>query len=88
MMLRFYAKGPVRRFECRLDHQAFRPCRSPKRYAAIGRGLHSIAVRAVGRTGLRGPVASERFHVGRICKGGTCLGGAGVMPPGPGWKFG
>ena len=88
MTLRFYAHGPVRRFECRLDHKAFRPCRSPKSYAAIGRGIHTIAIRAVGRTGLRGPLASERFYVGRICKGGTCSAGAAVFPSGPGWKFG
>lgn len=88
MRMRFYAHGPVRRFECRLDRGRFRPCRSPKRYAAIGRGVHSIRVRAVGRTGLRGPVATERFYVGRVCRRGACLAGAATFPDGPGWKFG
>lgn len=87
MLMRFYAHGPVRRFECRLDRKAFHPCRSPKRYAAIGRGIHMIRVRAVGRTGLPGPAAAERFYVGRICRGGACLSGAGPFPHQPGWKF-
>jgi len=88
MMLRFYAHGPVRRFECRLDRRRFRTCRSPKRYGAIGRGIHAIRVRAVGRTGLRGPAATERFYVGRLCHRGACLRGAAPLPRGPGWKFG
>ncbi|HTT94598.1 MAG TPA: hypothetical protein VMF55_07990 [Solirubrobacterales bacterium] len=88
MRIRFYARGPVRRFECRLDRQRFRTCRSPRRYAAIGRGIHAVRVRAVGRTGLRGPAATERFYVGRVCRGGTCLPGAAPLPRGPGWKFG
>jgi hypothetical protein len=80
MRLRFYAKGPVRRFECRLDHRAFRGCHSPARYRGIGRGLHRIAVRAVGFTGLRGPVTSRPFWVGELCHRGACLTGAGELP--------
>jgi hypothetical protein len=88
MKVRFYAHGPVRRFECRLDRQAFRPCRSPKRYALIKRGIHTLRVRAIGRTGLPGPAASEGFYVGRMCHRGTCRPGAAPLPRGPGWKFG
>jgi hypothetical protein len=88
LLMRFYAKGPVRRFECRLDRRAFRPCRSPKRYAVIPRGLHRISVRAVGTTGLRGPVAGKRLYVGRLCRRhGECLSGAGEFPAGEGWRF-
>jgi hypothetical protein len=79
MLMRFYAKGPVRRFECRLDHRAFRPCRSPKRYRSIGRGIHRIAVRAVGTTGLPGPVASRSFFVGEHCDRKDCLVGTGEL---------
>jgi hypothetical protein len=88
MKVRFYAHGPVRRFECRLDRQAFQPCRSPKHYATIKRGIHTLRVRAIGRTGLPGPAASEGFYVGRMCHRGTCRPGAAPLPRGPGWKFG
>lgn len=80
LMMRFYARGAVRRFECRLDHQAFHRCRSPKRYRRIGRGIHAVAVRAVGLSGLRGPRAVKRFYVGRYCERGSCLIGAGELP--------
>ena len=87
-LIRFHANGPVRRFECKLDKGAFRPCRSPKRYGSIPRGIHSIGVRAIGATGLRGPADRTRFYVGEICnRKGTCLGAAGPIPPGGGWKL-
>jgi hypothetical protein len=89
LLMRFHANGPVRRFECRLDRRAFRPCRSPKRYAAIPRGLHRLTVRAVGTTGLPGPAARKRIYVGRLCRRhGECVVGAGELPRGEGWKFG
>jgi hypothetical protein len=88
LLLRFYANGPVRRFECRLDQRGFRPCRSPRRYASIRRGIHRIGLRAVGTTGLRGPIVSKRFYIGRICRPrGGCRTGAGELPKG-GWKLG
>jgi hypothetical protein len=87
LLMRFHAKGPLRRFECQIDNRGFHPCRSPKRYAAIGRGVHSIGVRAVGVTGLRGPLARKRIYVGEICRPKECVGGAGEFPRGGGWKF-
>ncbi|HVV90617.1 MAG TPA: hypothetical protein VHB53_08995 [Solirubrobacterales bacterium] len=86
LLVRFYADGPVRRFECRLDHRGWHRCRSPHRQGRIGRGIHRIQVRAVGRTGLRGRPAGKRFYVGRICRGSghrlECVTGAGEMPAG------
>jgi hypothetical protein len=91
LLLRFYADGPTRRFECRLDGRRLPSCRSPLRVGRIGRGVHSIGVRAVGRTGLRGPVARARLYVGKVCRGPhqrqTCLTGAGAWPKGHGWTF-
>lgn len=82
MLVRFYAKGPLKRYECRLDRNVFRPCRSPKRYRSIGRGIHSVSVRAVGLTGLHGPAAVKRFYVGSYCTKRYCLTGAGEIPTG------
>jgi hypothetical protein len=87
LLVRFYAKGPVRRFECRLDRHRFRRCRSPLRRATVRRGVHVISVRAVGSTGRRGPVARKRFYVGRVCRRRSCVTGATEFPKGPGWKF-
>jgi len=62
--VRFYAHGRPRGYECRIDHRNFRACRSPQRYQ-VGGGHHFVHVRAVGSTGLRGPVATEDFWIGR-----------------------
>jgi hypothetical protein len=54
--------GRVRGFLCRLDRKKFRPCRSPLRvFAKLGH--HVLRARAVGLTGLRGPVAKARFAI-------------------------
>lgn len=56
--------GRVRGFVCRLDRRRFRPCRSPLRiYAKVGR--HVLRARAIGMTGLKGPVAKKRFAIRR-----------------------
>lgn len=56
--------GRVRGFVCRLDGMKFHPCRSPLRiYAKLGR--HILRARAIGLTGLRGPVARARFTIRR-----------------------
>lgn len=61
---RFFAKNhaPVRGFVCRLDGRQVKRCRSPKRYH-VGPGWHRIRIRAIGSTGLRGPVAKALFRV-------------------------
>ncbi len=59
---RFYSKEGARSFVCKRDRGPWRKCRSPLRYwAPIGR--HALRVRAIGRTGLRGPAAVLRFKV-------------------------
>jgi hypothetical protein len=68
VLIRFYSRDGARGFLCKLDHQGFRPCHSPKRYP-VRVGNHVFRVRAIGVTGLRGPVAVERFTVGDICEG-------------------
>ncbi len=60
--VRFHADGQVRGFLCARDGRGFRPCHPPVRYrAAVGR--HRFRVRAIGMTGLKGPVAGKRFSV-------------------------
>jgi hypothetical protein len=54
--------GRVRGFVCSLDGRRFRRCRSPLRvYAKLG--PHVLRARAIGVTGLRGPVAKDRFAI-------------------------
>ena len=65
--VRFYARAETRGFLCRLDRHHFRPCHSPTHYH-VGDGEHVFRVRAIGYSGLRGPVASERFTVGPVCE--------------------
>lgn len=65
MRFRFHAVGMAKGFECRLDKRPFRRCRSPKTYKRVLLGRHIFRVRAIGVTGLRGPVARERFEVVR-----------------------
>lgn len=77
---RFHANGPVRRFECKLHNRRFRPCHSPDRFR-VGRGTYALRIRAVGTTGLRGPVAVKRFWLGKRCNAHHCLGGGGVIQP-------
>ncbi len=59
---RFYVRGQVRGFVCKLDRRPYRACHSPVRVWA-DRGRHVFRVRAIGTTGLRGPVAADRFRV-------------------------
>lgn len=43
----FSANDGGARFECALDDEAFAPCTSPKKYAALQDGVHVFSVRAV-----------------------------------------
>jgi hypothetical protein len=61
---RFYSREGARGFQCKRDRGRWRFCHSPLRYW-VGIGDHTLRVRAIGRTGLRGPVASLRFRVMR-----------------------
>jgi hypothetical protein len=52
----------VRGFVCAFDGSRYKPCRSPA-FHRIALGWHVFKVRAIGPTGLRGPVAFERFKL-------------------------
>lgn len=58
----FYSREGARGFVCSRDGGRWRHCHSPLRYWAP-RGRHVFRVRAIGRTGLRGPIATLRFRV-------------------------
>jgi hypothetical protein len=63
----------VRGYVCSFDHGKMRPCTSPQRHR-MGAGHHRFRVRAVGWTGLRGPVVSSPVQVCRhSAVPGTCL---------------
>jgi hypothetical protein len=61
---RFYSRDGARAFLCKPDRRRWRRCHSPLRYW-VPVGPHILRVRAVGPTGLRGPIASARFEVTR-----------------------
>lgn len=62
VLFRFYATSKARGFVCKRDLRPYRRCSSPFRYWA-GRGKHVFRVRAIGPTGLKGPVALDRFRI-------------------------
>jgi hypothetical protein len=62
MTFRFYTRTRSRGFRCRFDSRAWRRCASPVRLHA-GLGHHAFRVRAIGPTGLEGPVAGVHFRV-------------------------
>ena len=58
----FYSRDGAKGFECKRDRGSWRRCHSPLRYwVPVGR--HTLRVRAIGSTGLRGPAAMLRFKV-------------------------
>lgn len=73
---RFFARhhAKVKGFVCKLGMAPFRPCRSPRRYRHVGAGKHVFRVRAVGLTGLRGPITRDTFTVKPPCSHAACQG--------------
>jgi hypothetical protein len=71
---RFFARHhvQVRGYLCKLDKRRAKRCRSPKPYR-VGLGRHVFRVRAIGWTGLRGPVETWRFEVCRPTPYGFCM---------------
>lgn len=84
VLLRFFANGPVRRFECRVNSGPYKACRSPKRFSFEKKGTYAIRVRAVGVTGLPGPVTGKRIRVGERCFPDACFAEVDVSPLKPG----
>jgi hypothetical protein len=66
LQFRFHVKRgiQIRGYVCSFDHQKMRRCKSPQRYR-VGPGHHAFRVRAVGWTGLRGPMEVSAFQVCR-----------------------
>jgi len=63
VLYRFFAKrhARVKGYLCRIDRRPLKRCQSPKTYR-VARGHHVFRVRAIGWSGLRGPVAVHRFE--------------------------
>lgn len=76
MIFRFYSKGRPRKFLCERDGSAWRACRSPSRYW-FGHGRHAFRVRAIGYTGLKGPIATDRFRIYFTSDKCPCTPGSG-----------
>jgi hypothetical protein len=75
VLFRFYPRRrvQVRGFLCRMDDHPLRRCRSPK-YYRVSYGRHVFRVRAIGWTGLRGPVERWGFRVCHpVAYGGQCV---------------
>ncbi|HEY2055224.1 MAG TPA: hypothetical protein VGH14_14930 [Solirubrobacterales bacterium] len=58
----FYSPTPTKGFECKRDQGHWRRCHSPLRYR-VGLGHHTLRVRAIGPTGLRGEPAVRHFRI-------------------------
>lgn len=80
VLFRFFAHALVRRFECKLNRRPFRACKSPERFRVGRKGTYAIRIRAVGRTGLRGPVKGKRIRIGERCFSNHCFPMVDVLP--------
>jgi hypothetical protein len=60
---KFRLRRHHRRFFCRIDQRRPRPCRSPLRLRNLNMGRHKFSVRALTRSGRRGPTARFRWEV-------------------------
>ncbi|HET6999478.1 MAG TPA: hypothetical protein VFI03_12930 [Solirubrobacterales bacterium] len=80
VLVRFFSKGPVRRFECKVNRRHFRACSSPERFRVGQKGTYAIRIRAVGTTGLRGPATGKRVRIKERCIHGRCFTLVDVLP--------
>jgi hypothetical protein len=77
-MIRFHSVGRAYGFLCSFDGRRLRPCRSPEHYRVDHTGTHIFRVRAIGSTGLKGPLTRERIEIPLLCTDprfhkGVCL---------------
>jgi hypothetical protein len=85
----FTADQPGATFECGLDAAAFAPCASPKDYASLAPGTHTLRVRAT-VDGVADPTPAERAVTIAASGGGSpgsgsgAGAGSGAPAPGPG----
>ncbi len=59
----FTDRAPGVRFECHLDRERWKGCRTPAIFTALAAGGHSFAVRALDGRGRRSPVARFRWKL-------------------------
>jgi CSLREA domain-containing protein len=60
---KFVASAPGAKFECKLDKQKFKPCKSPKTYRKLRPGKHVFKVRAVKGKQVDPTPAKRKFKV-------------------------
>jgi hypothetical protein len=79
-LFRFFANGPVRRFECKVNRRHFSICSSPERFRIGKKGTYAIRIRAVGRTGLPGPATGKRIRTSERCFQRQCFPLVDILP--------
>jgi hypothetical protein len=80
VLFRFFSHAPVRRFECKVNRGRFRTCSSPERFRIGKKGTYAIRIRAVGKTGLRGPIKGKRIRTSEQCFQDHCFPRVDVLP--------
>lgn len=63
MRFKFISSEPGSKFECKLDRQKFKPCKSPKIYKKLKPGKHVFKVRAVKGKNVDPTPAKRKFRV-------------------------
>ncbi len=90
LLIRFHSVGRAHGFRCSFDKHhkhRFRRCHSPIRLRVRRTGRHVFRVRAIGRTGLKGPVTRKVIRIPPLCgdrhihRPGTCTGSPGEFAP-------
>jgi hypothetical protein len=62
-------------FECSLDGAAYAPCASPKAFAGLAPGGHTIYVRPIDKAGNTGSTVSKSFTIAAPAQGGVSPSG-------------
>jgi hypothetical protein len=51
-------------FECKLDKEPYKSCKSPKKFKKLDDGKHKVKVRGTDAAGNRSKAAKEKFEIG------------------------